>query len=191
MTKKEKVYKQIFNDIEADLSNSQLWWGIHKLEYTRLDVGMDQNEILPDEMLFKEGFIPKLWLILILMIPTLFLLIIIDFEDYIIIIPFFIFIIFAIGFILYSKAARSSIVLSNQSIKLDSQKEILWKDILDTYIKVIPFGKNTKEYFIISLQDETFIEQEISLTFGSKYNNIAHYTEMYKKKYYCNNDRLK
>ena len=184
MTKKEKVYKQIFDAIEADLSSSQLWWGSHKLEYTRLDVGMDQNEILPDEMLFEEGLIPKLWTNSLLLLFLLFTLLM--GKDYTAFYMFLVIVTLGIIYNLLQKTSRNKIIVSKFGIKLDDTDEILWSQVLDTYMKVVPFGKSTKHYYVISLQDETYIEQEISLYWGSKYCNIAHYTEMYKKKYESN-----
>lgn len=184
MTKKEKVYKQIFNDIEADLSNSQLRWGSHKLEFTRLDIGMNQNEILTNEMVFEEGLIPKLWTNSLLLLFLLFTLLM--GKDYTAFYMFLVIVTLGILYNLLHKTSRNKIIISKFGIKFDSTDEIFWSQILDTYMKEVPFGKSTKHYYVISLQDETVIEQEISMYWGSRYCNIAHYTEMYKKKYLSN-----
>ena len=52
---------------------------------------------------------------------------------------------------------------------------------MNTYIVNVGSGRYLRSFLTISLKDGGFVEQEVLLEWPSKYSNIGHYIEQYKK----------
>ncbi len=76
---------------------------------------------------------------------------------------------------------KGNVILNRSGIKLFKQNTIFWNAILCTYIVNVGSGRYLRSFLTISLKDGGFVEQEVLLEWPSKYSNIGHYIEQYKK----------
>jgi hypothetical protein len=152
---------------------------------TIIDSKLNNNITLPLEMKFDIGNTDKYWpfvLFSLFFVPlSINSFLKQSYEDALgltfLLIFFLLIILYNHESILY----KGNVILNRSGIKLFEHDIIFWDNIVGTYIVNVGSGRYLRTFLTISLKDGGFVEQEVLLEWPSKYSNIGHYIEQYKK----------